>query len=545
MPAVDIDAPTLARLVGGKAGEDELAEALPRMGAVLDRREGDVWTVELSANRPDLFSVEGLARGLRAFLGVEAGGKTYPVAPARVTLTVDPTVLAVRPAIACAFVRRAAVDDERIRALMELQEDLHWGLGARRAKVSIGVHDAARLAPPFVYRGARPGDVRFVPLQSDEEMDLRAILERHPKGRDFAHLLVGHERYPVIEDARGTVLSFPPIINGTATTVTPATRDLFLDVTGTDPAGVRRALSILAANFAEQGGEIEAVRIETPSGTTTTPDLSSERRRLPVDAAPRLLGLPIPPEEQAEALRRMGHAARVAAGAIEVEVPAFRADVLHEVDLVEDVAIGHGFSRLTGVRPRAVTFGARHPIERAARRWRDVLVGLGFLEAMTLTLTNERESFGNLGGPEAPHVSLANPITEDHTILRTSLIPSLLAILRRNVHRDLPQRLFEVGDVVGRSDGALEQRTVAAGVLASSRASFSDAKGLVEAMSRDLSLGADLAAAEAPGFVPGRCGALLVSGRRLGVFGEVAPATVVAFELANPVVAFEFEVQNH
>ncbi|MCA1812444.1 MAG: phenylalanine--tRNA ligase subunit beta, partial [Halobacteriales archaeon] len=403
----------------------------------------------------------------------------------------------------------------------------------------------AQLVPPYTYKAVGLDDVRFVPLQGTADMSPRDILARHPKGTAYAHLVGGQA--PLLLDSQGQVLSFPPIINGTLTTVTEATTDVLVDVTGTEERAVAKALNIVAAHLAEMGGKVQAVRILEGKRKVVSPDLAPEKRTMSPMRANLLLGLALKPAEMAKALQRMGHGAKVHAGKLAVEVPAFRNDVLHEVDLIEDVAVGHGYANFPYEKPRAVTYGRALPVEAQAAKAREVLLGLGFTEVMTLSLTSERQDYDALGFEAGlPHVRVRNPITEEHTMVRATLLGALLATLEKNVHRDYPQQVFEVGDVVQVRDGLPANVRAAGWVKAHSKAGFSEAKSIAMALVRDLRLDAEVQPFEAGPCIPGRCAALVAPGRDdkgvIGWFGELHPRTLEAFKMTQPAIAMELRL---
>ena len=549
MPVIRFPIAELERLLRHEVPRPELAKTIPQIGADVQDSSGETWAVELFPGRPDLLTVEGLARALRAWYGVDRGLRRYEMRPSGHSVRVDASVARVRPHIVAAFVRGVDVTEDRLKALIDLQEDLHWGLGARRRRVAIGIHDAAAISPSFTYTTWGLDEKSFVPLYETRAMTPREILTKHEKGTAYAHLLAGHERVPVIVDAKGEVVSLPPIINAARTAVTTRTRDVFLDVTGTDRWAAERTLNMLATALAEAGGRLETVDVEGRA----TPDLTPEEKDLPVAEANALLGTAFTPDEVARNLQRMGFGAEARAEVVRAQVPPYRADILHTWDLIEDVAIGHGIARLEPAPLVARTVGLALPENRVAELARRSLVGLGFLETMSLTLSNERDQFARMQRPPMPVAKVLNPVTEDTTLLRPTLLPGLMAILKKNAHRDLPQRLFEVG-MVTRLDGEhvhtaasrasedqdASQRVVnerhVAGVVIAARSSFSEIKGVVLALARDLGWSEQaVAKAEDPAFIPGRCADL--GGR--GVFGEVHPAVLEAFGLAHPAMAFE------
>ena len=543
MPVINFSYSDLCRLIGSDVPMDTVRERLPMIGADLNVAEDgvDELSFEFYPDRPDLYSVEGIARALKAFLEIGGSAPRYEAEPSDVVIEVDPSVASVRPYIWSAVVENLRIDDPLIKSMMDLQEKLHLTLGRNRKKVAIGIHDMAAVHQPFTYKAVLPDEIRFFPLQGTREMTPAEILTEHDKGRAYAFVLEGKERYPVIVDREGTVLSMPPIINGIATEVNPSTETVLVDCTGTDLNALRYAVNILVTALADRGGRIRTVTISKDGEQQTAPDLTPIEMALDVQYANRWLGTSLSGEEMARCLRRLGHDSSVEGDALKVHVPPYRADILHPVDLAEDVAIGHGYERFGETFPREVTFGVDDPLVSFAGRVRPVLVGLGFFEVATLSLSNEHEQFEALNLPlEGEALRILNPVSEAHTLVRVSLLPSLMAILRKNKHRELPQRLFEVGDVVR----GTRNRKLLAGVAIHARASFTEAKSLALSISSALGLSPDISAAEHPAFVAGRCAEAVVDGSRIGVFGEVHPETIGAFELKYPVIAFEFDIES-
>lgn len=511
------------------------------IGADMGDTEGDTddMSVEFFPDRPDMYSVEGVARAMRAFLDIEPGMKTYPVSDSDIEVTVDPSVKSVRPYFLCGVVRDVDVTDEFLRSLMELQEKLHITIGRKRSKLAIGIHDLSKVKAPFVYKLVDPHSVRFVPLAMDEEMDLAEILQKNEKGREYNRLLDGMTEYPVILDRDGQVLSFPPIINGRLTTVTVGKHDLFIDVTGNDRKAVKGALDIVACALAERGGRIETVVMHDGAETFRSPDLTPAVRTISVPACDRFLGKEIGPEKTVECLRRMGMDAVAEGDEVTVTIPPVRLDIMHDVDIYEDVATGYGFERFGGPYSVTQTPGALLPETAFSEGVRDVMLGLGFTEVCTLTLSNQRDEFGISGLPEYDVVRVLNPITEDHTCLRAYLAPSLVKILRHNKHRDLPQRIFEIGYVV--RDQVTQLRLCA--MSTASRVPFTEVKSWTESVLREAGIEYTLEPCEYTTFVPGR-GALIRSGGKvIGMFGEMAPQVVVDYGVTHPIGFCEIDLE--
>lgn len=536
MPVVTLDYDDLERLVG--VDPERIIERIPMIGADIERVEEDHIDIEFFPDRPDMFSTEGVARAMRGFLGIQKGLPEYEVKPPEAKITLDERIKDIRPYLGCAIIRGLNFDDASIQSLMDLQEDLHWGLGRDRKKVSIGVHDISRVRPPFKYVAMDPS-YRFTPLDFDEPMTMQEILERHPKGVKYASIVEEHDKYPLILDANDNVLSFPPIINGQLTRVTEETTDLFIDVTGTSEA-VYTSLNIVVTALAERGGAIEAVEVEG-SAIPVTPDLSPDKRYLTVEEATGLVGVDLSADQVAEYLRRMRYGARVEDGAIEVLVPAYRADVMHTWDLVEDVAIGYGFENITPVFPEAATIGSQHPVEVIRGKAREAMNGLGYLEVLPFTLTNERIHYEYMRREVEDGVThVKHPISMDHTMIRTNILPNLLEILSMNQHRELPQRIYAVGDVV--RFGENKQHLAAASTHAD--AGFAESRALADAVLRELDVDYEVWESEDPAFLDGRRADIIVGGEEVGVFGEVHPEVITAFDMDHPIAALELRLDH-
>ncbi len=464
-------------------------------------------------------------------------------------MKVDPTVSEVRPYVVSAVIRDVKLDYDTVRELMEIQEDLHWGVGRNRKKASIGVHNLEAVEPPFTYRTSTPSDVRFVPLDRTEEMTLQEILEKHEKGIAYRRHVDWASRYPLIVDKLGRVLSFPPIINGELTRVDSRTRNLFIDVTGTEPNAISRSLNVLVMALADMGGTIESVSVEYADHVLVTPDLTPQRMELRVDYANELLGLKLSETKTIQSLQKSRLAARrIGKGVLEVLVPAYRIDIMHEIDLVEEVAIGYGYFRLKPTRPTTVTTGRDHRLSDLANDVRQIMVGLGFVEAMNFILANEVDHYQKMRRKAHKMIRLENPVSTEYSIIRNDLLPSLMKNLADNKHQAYPQRMFEVSDVIEinrEAETRTERRLRVACVSSHPTANFTEIKSCVEAVLDNLGL-KNWAIRETrhPSFLRGRVAAIHVKRRKIGVVGEIHPEVLNDFELENPTSAFEVDLQK-
>ncbi|HKZ93655.1 MAG TPA: phenylalanine--tRNA ligase subunit beta [Candidatus Bathyarchaeia archaeon] len=548
MPVITLQRERFSKFVGRDVTVEKMTEWLPWVGFDLEDVGSEYVKVEFNPNRIDLCSYAGVARAFKGLMGWETGLPKYKILDGKIKLTVSKAVGKVRPYMLAAVVRNIRLDEEAVVDLMEMQEDLHWGIGRNRKKASIGVHNLDVVNPPFKYTAVKPDKAKFVPLDHREEMALRDILEKHEKGMAYKHLVDWAPKYPLLIDKEGKVLSMPPVINGELTRVTNKTTNLFLDVTGTDYAAVERSLNILATALSDMGGTLEKVHVKCPDRTIVSPSLAPQRMKLRVDYANQLLGLALSEAEVIESLRKCRLDARVAGkGVVEVAVPAYRIDVLHEVDLVEEVAIGYGYYRLKPTIPERLTIGEQHPVHRTAGIVRQIMIGLGFTEVMNFTLTNEVVHYEKMRLEAGNVIKLANPVSLECTILRQSLLPNLMKNLMDNKHESFPQRLFEVSDVGQinqRAETRVERRLHIAGVSSHSTANFTEIKSTVEALLHNMGVKRwEIKPTNHPSFIEGRTAIIQLKRRAMGILGEIHPAVLNNFELEKPTNAFEIDLE--
>ena len=539
MPIISLPYKDLEELTG--IDKDTIIARVPMIGADIERIEEESIDIEFFPDRPDLYSVEGVARAMRGFLDIETGLCDYEVKPYTVEITKDAEIEDIRPVLGCAVVRGVRFDPNSIKTLMELQESLHWGLGRDRKKVSIGVHDLSRVQAPFRYIAADP-DHEFIPLDFTEPMSMREILEKHPKGTKFASILDGFEKYPLILDANDNVLSFPPIINSSLTMVTEESTDLLVDVTGLSKE-VFTAMNIVTTALAERGGQIEYVKVVKADGAEEIPlDLSPRTKNLKMSEIDGLVGMQLSVDEAITELKRMGFGANdLGNDEIEVLIPSYRADILDNPDIVEDIAVGIGFDNIPAVFPMNATVGKSHELTKLASSVMEIMTGLGYSQVMPFTLTSEKIQFDWMCREKTDDVtSVLHPISEDQTMVRTTVLPNLMEILSMNQHRELPQRIFDVGDVVIDRKNGLHLAAVSIHPLAN----FTEIRELVEAVMRERMVEYEVVVSDDPAFMEGRRADIIVDGKKVGVMGEFFPQVIVNFGLGQPVLGFEIDLMG-
>ena len=549
MPVITLKLDRFNKLLGRSLSLEELTRWIPWIGVDIEEVGSDYVKIEYNPNRIDFSSQVGVARAFKGILEWETGLITYSVEKGNVELNVDETVSKVRPYIVGAVIRNLSLDEESVKELMEMQEDIHWGIGRDRKKASIGVHNLDVVEPPFTYTTVHPDEVKFVPLDKEEEMSLKEILEKHEKGIAYRRLVDWAPRYPLLIDKHKRVLSFPPIINGELTKVDEKTRNLFIDVTGTDFNSVVNSLNVLVTALADLGGKVEAISVNYPDRKIITPNLSPQKMKLSLKYANKVLGLKLNEEEVIKCLRKCRlDAFSLGNGIIEVYIPAYRIDILHEIDLVEEVAIGYGYYNLEPTLPTTTLVGEQHSVNRLANKARQIMIGLGFTEVMNFILTNETVQYVKMRRKTPKTIRLANPVSTEYSIVREQLLPCLMKNLSDNKHESYPQRLFEVSDVIKvnlKAETMSERRLHLAAVSAHANANYTEIRSVVDALLLNLGLrGWEVYETKNPSFIAGRVASINYNGRKIGILGEIHPEVLENFELENPVAAFEIDLES-
>ncbi len=498
-------------------------------------------------NRPDLWSPEGIARALRGFLGLDMGIGRYVVAgPSGVSITVDSRLKNIRPFIGCSIVKNVGLSDAAIRGLMHLQDKLDESYGRKRRRSSIGLYELGLIAPPLRYGVASPDEISFVPLGTTERMTLREILTRHPKGIEYGDIVESNPAWPILLDSRRNVLSFPPIINSNDLgRITPQTRNVLVEVTGTSIDTVLNALMMITVSLADRGGRIYSATVHYPYGTlrkTETPVLKTQRVRLRMDYVRSVLSLDLQPSEAVRLLRRARFdATKASSSSLDVAVPCFRLDIMHPIDIVEDIGIAYGLNRIKPRWPPHGTVGGLTKQHEFNDLLREIMVGLGFQEVLSFALSNPEKLFTRMNIQPESLVELQNPRVQTLTCLRNWLIPSLTEVLSANVHVTYPQRIFEAGDCILRDGSEVKEVTKLAGVTCHADASFTEGRALADALLSNLGLRPKVEELQHGSFLDGRAAAIIVRDERAGIVGELHPQVLENWGIQNPAAAFEFD----
>jgi len=567
MPTISINRDDLRSLLGKQAPSADafsdgwLESRLPLVKGEIKDREAETGELRIElqdSNRPDLWSTEGIARQIRT--KIAGGPPAYPFFqdtkdPSRRVIVAE-GLEKIRPYVAACTATGYTVTEAGLAQLIQVQEKLADIFGRKRQTVSIGVYRLPAITFPVTYGLMKPDAVRFTPLGFDEKMTAAEILSVHPKGLEYGPILAGHDRVPLLVDNEGQVLSLPPIINSRELgEVRVGDTDLLVEVTGTDLAMVVLTLNIFAVNLADRGAAVDRIDIVYPyesqlGKAVRTPLALTKPRTISFGTIESALGQSMEPKEIREALASYGYEAAVTRDTLTVTLPPFRNDLMHPVDVAEDVAISRGYGSFSPIMPSAFTVGGLSPLEQLSDRMRDLMIGFGFQEIMSNLMASHGDVVDRMrvsGTPWGRVVEVDNVMTQTYSCLRQSVLPSLLRVESASSRSFYPHRMFEVGEVA-LPDQAQEvgSRTVLSlgAVIAHATANFSEIHSAVDLLFYYLGKSYGLEPLAHPSFLEGRAGRIILDGQGIGVIGELHPEVLEHWQIVMPTVAFEVSVDG-
>lgn len=529
MPVVQLSYDRLSQLTG--APVDVIRQRLPHLGLDIEYEDGDTVHVEYSPNRPDYSTEYGMAIGMQGILGICTGMVLMDTDTSAWTLVADDSVRDIRGAITGILATGGTLDDHTIRQIITMQEDIHQGMGRRRKKVAIGLHDASTLKPPILYGTVGEG-YRFTPL-GGKEMSIHDILQNTEQGRQYGKLL--KDRFPIISDSAGTVASMPPVINSDATVLNDGTSAIFVDITGHHVHDVEDALAVVCVTLQAAGFHLEKIQI--CGAGNRTPPLESRNIIVNLDTVNGILGLGMTVSEAARYARMSRLDAHTNNNDICCTIPPYRFDIFGPMDVIEEIALGYGIDRMRPAVPEARRRGRPHSSTVYMSLADRIMTGLGYTQVMSPALTSEGiAAQANM----VYNVKVSNPKSIEHAALRASLLPGLLDILGRNIHQPYPHRIYETGWVF---DGITESLRLSC-MTAHRNASYSEAKSVLYAMLHRGAAILDIATprADLAPFMAGRSAHVSINDTNVGMIGEISPDILQSFRLRGNTRAAAFEL---
>lgn len=549
--------------------DENMQNKIAMFGTTVESVGEEEIEIDVTPNRPDLLSYQGFKRSFLGFLGKTKGLKKYKInKPEKdYRVIIDKSVKDIRPYTACAIVKGLIFDDEKIKEIIDIQEKIHNTIGRKRKKAAIGIYPLEKIKLPITFMALEPDQIKFIPLETEKEMSGLQILQRHPTGKDYAHLLAGKAKFPIFIDADKNILSMPPIINSQITgKITEKTKDVFIECSGFDFHVLKKILNILVTTLADMGGKI--YQMELSGLKETTPNLEPEKMQISTENTNKILGLNLNEKQIKEFLEKMGHNCKNKM----VEIPSWRTDILHEVDLIEDVAIAYGYDKFIPEIPEIATTGEENKKETIKRKIAEILAGIKILETSNYHLTNKKDQFEKMGISEKNVKDLieVEESKTDYTLLRNNLSHYALKIFSENVDAEYPQKIFETGKVFSLKNNKIKEEEKLSTAI--TPGNFTEIKQILDYLSKMINVKLEIKEpSEVPNhFIEGRCGEIILStnninkdigkeklinkiriGRdtktnekSIGFIGEIHPRILRNWKIRMPISLFEISLEE-
>jgi len=492
-------------------------------------------------NLPYLWSVEGFARLIKGFLGMQKGIPEIKIHKGDYQIIVDKSVMKYRPYIACFAAKGKKINDYLIKQIVQLQEKFCETYGRRRQKVSIGLYSYKRLNFPVHYKAVDPLSADFVPLEFKSKMNLKQILAEHPKGKDYSWILEGFEKYPILIDDKKEILSFVPIINSNFTGKLEIGDDSMLfEATGTDECAVNLAANIFAYSLYERGFDIYSAEINYPERKIVAPALLTETISIKNDQIKNLFGLDLKENEVKHILER----AQYEFSNYKVKIPPYRQDILHPYDIIEDIGIMYGFENIKELPLKTYTIGSALKLNEFIDKVREIVVGMGYQEFMSPILTNKNLLNKKMNLDDEIVVEIEEYMSETYSAVRSWILPNLMEVFSKNKHVEFPQRLFEEGLMAARKGENIVEYSRIAIAASHESANYTELRQVLDFIMKCFGLSYDIEEAEHASFIEGRCGRAIVKGKKVAYLGEINPVVLENWGLEMPVAALELNLSE-
>ena len=541
MPVVELSYSRLQKLVGN-VSKKQISESLPFLGLDIESEDKDEIRIEYSPNRPDYSTDFGIALGLQGLLGIKTGSVKLNIKKSnKFSISVRPGVSKIRPFVTGIVAKNGKIDDKILQQLITMQEDLHFGIGRKRKKSSIGIHDFDKISFPLTYT-TFDRSYKFVPLNSENEISISEILASTSVGKDYGALLGQSTQVPLIVDSNQNTVSFPPIINAAITTVTTKTKNLFVEVTGINKNDAEDMLAVVATILQSAGFTLESVKI---SGTkNSSPKLGTRKLTVNSLLVNQTLGLDLKISKIISCLKKSRLDALSKGNSIVCTIPAYRFDIFGPMDLVEEVALGYGIQNLGPTMSPSQTIGKINPVSLKLKSLDRMMTGLGFLESLNSSLTSKRVLYDMTNRNSAKIISVLDSKSQEHTILRDSILPGLLENLSKNIHESYPQRMFETGTIFEIGDPITEKINFS-GISAHKDSNFTEIKSIVQsALNIGFGIKVETKTSSDPIFEKGHCASIILNDMPIGIIGKISSSIVDNYKIRVPVVGFELSLSE-
>ncbi|VVB71193.1 Phenylalanine--tRNA ligase beta subunit [uncultured archaeon] len=430
------------------------------------------------------------------------------------------------------MIKNVKLDDTKIKELISLQVMLHGTFGRDRKVFSMGFYDYDKIEGDIYYTAIPAEECVFTPLGSTSEMNSKRILEEHETGKHYAHLVTDQETPVVLKDSN-RILSLVPIINSRELgEINSNTKNLFMDMTGTDEKLMNCVLLSIARDFDEEGSTSESVDIHYPDDVLVSPKAFPIKIALDQEKINAILGFELESKETISCLKRTGYYFEG-----EYVFPLeYRCDVISIEDVAEDIARAYGYNRIPITLPEFYTDGGLNKKSILSNALIQKLTGHGFQQVVNMILTSE-DSQEKIKVVESRALGLNS--------CRSELSYGLLSNLSNNTAEVYPQKLFEIGEVLienEEKETKIQNVLKCGAVFAGGETSYSQLKGVLEEILKSFGdTEVSFKKSNHELLIKGRQ-AIFESNHFNGFIGEISLEKLRKFNLEVPVTLFEFTI---
>ena len=383
---------------------------------------------------------------------------------------------------------------------------------------------------------------KFIPLNSEKELSISEIISDTETGKDYGHLLGQSSKVPIIIDSNKDTVSFPPIINAGITTVTTKTKNLFVEVTGINKADAEDMLSVVATILQSAGFALENIQIS--GAKNSSPKLQEKKLSIDSSLINQTLGLDLSTPKIISSLKKSRLNAISKGKKIVCTIPAYRFDIFGPMDLVEEVALGYGIQNFEPTVSPSQTIGQTNPVSLHLKSLNQTMIGLGFLEALNSSLSSKRVLYEMTNRDSKNIISVLDSKSQEHTILRDSILPGLLENLSRNIHESYPQKMFETGNIFNLEQPISEKINLAV-ISAHKDANFTEIKSVLQTLLKiGFSIQIQTKTISHSSFKNGHCANIILNGNIIGIIGEIDSTIIENYKIRVPVVGFEISLSE-
>ena len=545
MPTFDISYKDLCKLAG-RIKKENLEENIMYAKGEIENLKSDTIKIDLKdTNRPDLWSVEGMAREIKTRKGKSL--KRHKIKKGRIEVYVNSKVKKIRPYTACVVVRNVKLNDTVLSQLIQLQEKIGGTFGRNRSHISIGVYDLDKIKTPIIYTTMNPKDINFTPLGYNTKMNAQEILSKTQKGKEYSHLLSNLKEYTVFKDSKGKILSLVPIMNSNNLgNIDSKTKNVFIECSGMNKEHLNTAITVLAYSLGDRGFKIETVNMIYGSKKETV-NFSDKKIEINKESVNKVSGLELTDREIKKLLINSGYKISQKKNKIIVNYPCYRQDIMHERDVIEDIIISYGYNKIIPEEAIMHVTGDLDLKEKFCDKVANICIGIGMQEVMSYTLTNKKNLFLKMNLPQEEIVEIENPSSKNYGVFRNTITPSLMDFLSKNKNVEYPQSVFEIGDVIKvdkKSPTYSKNMKKISCAIIGTNSNYEQISSALDALLCTLNTGYVLEKTNHESFIKGRVAAIKKNKKQIGVVGEIHPKVIKNWNLELPISVFELDIES-